>query len=97
MLQQLLQDRDASVAEAGRSVLAQWLERDCGGDPLQLLQLLDVETYTGAPLHAARVLGARMRLQLCLVSTTAVCTCTWLLRDTSQLLSNGLLIVVECM
>jgi hypothetical protein len=46
-LQQLLQDRDASVADAGRAVLAQWLERDCGGDPLLLLQLLDVETYTG--------------------------------------------------
>lgn len=47
ILQQLLQDRDASVAEAGRSMLAHWLDQHCGADPLQLLQHLDVETYTG--------------------------------------------------
>lgn len=47
ILQQLLQDRDASVADAGRSMLSHWLEEHCGGDPLQLLQYLDVETYTG--------------------------------------------------
>jgi hypothetical protein len=47
ILQQLLQDRDTSVADAGRSMLAHWLEEHCGGDPLQLLQHLDVETYTG--------------------------------------------------
>jgi len=47
IIQQLLQDRDASVAEAAARMLAHWLEQDCGGDPLKLLQLLDVETYTG--------------------------------------------------
>lgn len=49
IIQQLLQDRDAAVAEAADKMLAHWLDRDCGSDPLHLLQLLDVETYTGEP------------------------------------------------
>lgn len=47
IMQKLLQDRDSSVAEAGRSMLAEWLVVHCKGDPLQLLEMLDVETYTG--------------------------------------------------
>jgi hypothetical protein len=47
VIQQLLQDRDAAVADAAAKMLAHWLAQDCSGDPLQLLQLLDVETYTG--------------------------------------------------
>ena len=48
--QQLLQDRDTGVAEAAARMLAHWLDQDCGGDPLQLLHLLDVETYTGGQI-----------------------------------------------
>lgn len=40
------------MADAGRSMLAHWLEEHCGGDPLQLLQHLDVETYTGVGARA---------------------------------------------
>jgi hypothetical protein len=47
VIQQLLQDRDAAVADAAAKMLAHWLAQDCGSDPLQLLQLLDVETYAG--------------------------------------------------
>jgi hypothetical protein len=47
MVQQLLRDREADVAEAAAHMLAHWLHSDCAGDPLQLLQLLDVEMYAG--------------------------------------------------
>uniref|UniRef100_A0A383VSX8 Nuclear condensin complex subunit 3 C-terminal domain-containing protein n=1 Tax=Tetradesmus obliquus TaxID=3088 RepID=A0A383VSX8_TETOB len=56
VIQQLLQDRDAAVADAGAKLLSHWLEKDCGGDPLQLLQLLDVETYTDAAALAVESL-----------------------------------------
>ncbi|WIA22943.1 hypothetical protein OEZ85_001312 [Tetradesmus obliquus] len=56
VIQQLLQDRDAAVADAGAKLLSHWLENDCGGDPLQLLQLLDVETYTDAAALAVESL-----------------------------------------
>jgi hypothetical protein len=46
------------VADAAAKMLAHWLAQDCGGDPLQLLQLLDVETYTGDNQHALQVKGA---------------------------------------
>eukprot|EP00775_Hariotina_reticulata_P011494 gene11494-11637_t len=48
VIQQVLQDRDAVVTEAAGRMLGEWLNRDCRSDPLQLLQLLDVETYTEA-------------------------------------------------
>ncbi|KAF6263324.1 nuclear condensing complex subunit [Scenedesmus sp. NREL 46B-D3] len=54
--QQLLQDRDTAVAEAGCKLLGHWLAQDCGDDPLQLLQLLDVETYTDAAALAVESL-----------------------------------------
>lgn len=52
VVQQLLRDRDGGVADAAAKLLAHWLAHDCGGDPLALLQLLDVETYTDAALLA---------------------------------------------
>jgi hypothetical protein len=58
VIQQLLQDRDAAVADAAAKMLAHWLAQDCAGDPLQLLQLLDVETYTGDNQHALQFEGA---------------------------------------
>lgn len=57
-IQQLLRDRDAGVAEAASKLLAHWLDQDCGGDPLQLLQLLDVETHTDAAVLAVEGLIA---------------------------------------
>lgn len=47
VIQHVLLDKDAAVAEAGAEMLANWLQQDCGCDPLKLLQMLDVETYTG--------------------------------------------------
>jgi hypothetical protein len=52
IIQQLLRDRDAGVADAAGGMLAHWLEQDCGGDPLLLLQLLDVESYADAAVCA---------------------------------------------
>lgn len=44
---QVLTDRDELVTDAAAKLLGAWLAADCGGDPLALLQLLDVETYPG--------------------------------------------------
>jgi len=35
------------VRAAAEEGLTRWLAEECGGDPLKLLELLDVETYTG--------------------------------------------------
>jgi hypothetical protein len=53
---QLLRDRDAGVADAAAKLVTHWLAQECGGDPLQLLQLLDVETYTDAAVCAVESL-----------------------------------------
>lgn len=47
VIQHVLLDKESTVAEAGAELLAHWLQQDCQGDPLKILQLLDVETYTG--------------------------------------------------
>lgn len=47
VIQQALKDTDAAVGEAGSALLAHWMVNDCKSDPLALLQLLDVEVYTG--------------------------------------------------
>ncbi|KAI8474193.1 MAG: hypothetical protein J3K34DRAFT_518335 [Monoraphidium minutum] len=53
-----LRDRDTTVKAAAEAGLARWLREECGGDPLALLELLDVGTYADEATLALKSLLA---------------------------------------